>query len=189
MISVVMASYLGEYLKAASDREKKLQRAIDSFLRQDVGELIVVSDGCQKTIEIVNHYSLPSIKLLKLDKQPLFSGTVRQAGIAAATYDWICYLDSDDEFADGHLRAIINSLSDDVDWVYYDDIVKGVYRNVLVEHCKIGTSNIAHRKNLMAEWPSGYEHDWRFIQQLGNKYKKISGAGYIVHHIPGEFDN
>ena len=59
-ISVVMPSFLGDYEidqnKSASNREFKLERAIDSFLMQihRDSELIIVSDGCEKTCDIVN---------------------------------------------------------------------------------------------------------------------------------------
>lgn len=187
MISVIMASYLGTYSGAASNREQKLHRAINSFLAQNIGELIVVSDGCEKTIEIVQNY--PSVKLVKLTKQPTFSGNVRQAGINVASYDWICYLDSDDEFAPNHLQTLIDNIDDNYDWFYYDDIVGNDRRISAVSICRIGTSTICHKKNLPAVWPTGYGHDWYFITQLGANYKKIDHAGYIVHHVPGKLDN
>jgi hypothetical protein len=54
--------------------------------------------------------------------------------------------------------------------------------------CRIGTSTICHKKQLIATWPDGYNHDWSFIAQLGDNYKKIDHAGYIVHHVPGQLD-
>lgn len=45
-----------------------------------------------------------------------------------------------------------------------------------------------HRKDTKAIWPTGYNHDWGFIQQLGDNYKKIEGAGYIVNHVPNRID-
>lgn len=191
MISVVMASYLGEYVNAATNRPFKLRRAIDSFLNQHVGELIVVSDGCDQTNAIVGDYAQHSnIKLIKLSKQPLFSGAVRQAGIAAAQYEWVCYLDSDDEFAPNHLQTIVNAVQSNngFDWLYCNDLVGGQVRNNAVALCRIGTSAIVHKKNTSAVWPSGYNHDWGFIQQLGDKYLKLDHAGYIVHHVPNKLD-
>ena len=47
MISVVMASYLGEYKSAAKNRDIKIRRAVESVLSQTVPvELVVVADGC-----------------------------------------------------------------------------------------------------------------------------------------------
>jgi glycosyltransferase involved in cell wall biosynthesis len=188
MITVVMASYLGEYRWSASDREAKFRRALDSFLVQGIGKLVVVADGCQRTIDIINEYNGPSIMGILVEKQPLFSGVIRQIGISFATTDWICYLDTDDEFAPGHLHTICQNLDNNIDWFYYDDILHDQIRPCSVAFTHIGTSCIVHKKNTPAIWPTGYGHDWGFIQQLGNNYKKISGAGYIVHHIPGVLD-
>lgn len=189
MISVIMASHLGHYPGAATDRERKFIRAVNSFINQNCGELIVVSDGCALTDQLIRSWACPSIRLISLAKQPLWSGLVRETGCQAAQYPWICYLDTDDEFQPGHLQAIVDEITDDVDWMYFDDIVNEYRRQVVLTYCQIGTSSIAHRKNLPVTWPDGYGHDWQFIQQLGPKYKKIWGTGYKVHHMPGVFDN
>jgi len=190
MISVIMASYLGNYPGCASNREFKLRRAIDSFLIQNIGELIVVSDGCDKTINIVNEYDNSSIKLVSIPKQELFSGKVREAGIAIAQYDWVCYLDSDDEFKPNHLQVLLSHINESYDWFYYDDYFSnGTKRIAEVALCRIGTSHIFHKKRINgAVWPDGNLHDWGFISQLGTNYKKVEHTGYIVHHMPGKLD-
>lgn len=190
MISVIMASYLGHYPGAASNREDKFRRAINSFLAQGIGELVIVADGCDKTVEIVqSEYSQhENIRVFKLEKQALFSGKIRNFGIEQAKYDWICYLDSDDEFGSNHLTTILDNAAPGV-WLYWNDCVNDTERNVNVAMCSIGTSAIAHEKTTSAKWPDGYGHDWRFITQLGPTYKKILGTKYIVRHIPGKVDS
>ena len=189
MISVIMASYLGEYPGAASNREAKFRRAVDSFLSQEIGELVVVSDGCDITSRIVlDEYPQDNVVLVALPKQPLFAGAVRQFGIKAATHDWICYLDTDDEFRPGHLNAIVSHIDDVHEWMFYDDFLGNRRRNCDVAFARIGTSCITHKKNTTAVWPNGYNHDWKFIQQLGQKFKKIDGTGYVVNHVPGQLD-
>jgi len=187
-ITVIMPSFLGEYKGAASNREEKLRRAIRSFLAQGIGQLIIIADGCQKTVDIVGEFNHPSVTCHLIDKQPLFSGMLRQIGIGIATTEWVCYLDSDDEFAPGHLKTICDNLDNAVDWFYYDDILIDKHRDCMLALGRIGTSCIVHKQNTKAVWPSGYAHDWGFIQQLGPNYKKITGAGYIVKHIPGQVD-
>lgn len=191
MISVIMASYLGEYPGCATNRTHKFKRAINSFLKQNIGELIIVSDGCEKTNKIVNKfYNVPSIKLVSIPKQCLFSGKVREAGISIAQHEWICYLDSDDEFKEGHLQTLIDNFDNNVDWMYYDDYFSNGYkREAFVRFGSIGTPHICHKKRVNnAIWPDKYNHDWYFIEQLGKNYKKIDGTGYIMHHIPNRFD-
>lgn len=184
-ISVIMASYLGEYPGGASDREDKFIRAVDSFRRQDYPdkELIVVSDGCQKTIDLCNRFK---IQLFSLPKQPLFSGEVRNFGIKYAKGKIITYLDTDDYYEQGHLTSIVKGFKDN-DWVYWDDYVltndfTKHKRNTELRFAKIGTSCIAHKKNDV-KWADGYGHDWKFIGELTGKSEKIETAGYVVCHI------
>jgi len=56
-LSIIMPSYMGDYGgrygDAAKDRERKLERAIDSVFGPgsiDNFELIVVADGCERTM-------------------------------------------------------------------------------------------------------------------------------------------
>ena len=70
--SVIMASTLAEYGGAASRRDEKIVRAIDSVIAQTFTdwELIVVADGCMKTMAIVARYDDPRIKAMKIDNAP-----------------------------------------------------------------------------------------------------------------------
>lgn len=188
MISVIMPSYLGHYPNAASNRDMKLRRAIESFLIQGIGELIIVADGCQQTLEIAAEFNNESIRSIIIPKQSLMSGKVRQAGIAIANFDWICYLDSDDEFGPNHLTALSHAIDDSFDWFYWDDILDTKPRDCCIAPCRIGTSCIMHKKSTAAVWPDGYNHDWSFITKLGDNHKKILGAQYIVKHVPGSLD-
>ena len=183
MISVVMPSYLGDYPNCASNREEKLPRAIESFLAQEIGELIVVADGCKKTVEIAFKYP---VTVIIINKQPHFSGTPRNIGIQAAKYDYITYLDNDDMFGANHLKSIADNL--DTDWLYWDDYVDNKPRPVWLEFGHIGTSAIAHKKDLDCKWNDGYGHDWQFIQQLKHYPSKRITANYQVMHIPHVID-
>ena len=185
MISVVMPSYLGDYPYAASNREEKLPRAIESFLTQDIGELIVVADGCEKTAEIASKYP---VNLISINKQTHFSGTPRNTGIFHAKYDYIAYLDIDDVFGDNHLQAILDNK--EIPWVYWDDKIGGdTPRNVKLECGHIGTSCFAHKKDLPIVWSDGYLGDWGVVQQLIKfaANKKIE-ANYHTMHIPNRID-
>ena len=178
-----MPSYLGNYPTAANNREQKLPRAIESFLSQEIGELIVVADGCHKTVEIASKYP---VKTILIDKQPHFSGVPRNTGIQAAQYDYIAYIDNDDVFGKGHLQSIADNL--DTDWLYWDDYVDGKVRPVRFKISHIGTSAIAHKKSLDCKWGDGYGHDWEFIQQLKKYPSKRITTNYQVMHIPGIID-
>lgn len=200
MVSVIMPSYLGNYTGCATDRERKFIRAVDSFLKnQHTGiELIIVSDGCDKTTQIYNRHfrNVWNVQLVEIKKQPLFSGNVRQAGIDASKGEIITFLDSDDYFSMTHLGAIDMGFKEyNYDWVYYNDYIynrqkKFLLRNVTLAHGTAGTSCIAYKRELGVDWKGcdGYGHDWMFIKRLmdkSNNFGKIYGCGYHVCHLRG----
>jgi glycosyltransferase involved in cell wall biosynthesis len=201
-MSVVMASYLGEYEGAAKNRINKFHRAVDSFISQPYQhkELIIVSDGCEVTEKIVeeNYLSNKQVELIKLPKQELFSGNVRDAGLRAASGDIICYLDTDDYFGNSHLSMIASNLGER-DWVYYNDVIrfsnnKFVTKDVRLELGAIGTSSIAHRNLSDISWKGcdGYNHDWTLVQKLIKDHPshgKIFGCAYYICHVPNQVDS
>jgi glycosyltransferase involved in cell wall biosynthesis len=207
-ITVIMPCHLGEYEGGAKDRAIKLNRAIQSFLRQDYEnkKLIIIADGCHTTLDFVskNGYEKEqnNIKVFFIQKQLLFSGMVRDFGLKVTDTDYITYLDSDDYYENiDHLSIIVNELNSNYDWVYFDDFVKCskseyarlIQRNAQMQHGFIGTSNIAHKRldNITWEGKNGYGHDFNFITELKQNYsnfKKIEGCSYVVCHIPNKVD-
>jgi glycosyltransferase involved in cell wall biosynthesis len=192
-ISVIMPSYLEQYSygvhKSASNREIKFRRAVDSFLAQTYTnrELIVISDGCLKTVEIIasEYNAHVSTGLIKM---PLFSGVPRQRGLEMATGDLICYLDTDDQFGTKHLQIIARHYESRYDWCYYDDYVFNGrmkrLRAVRPRINSIGTSTICHKRSLDFKWRDGYGHDWHSISSILNRpFKKIPTPEYYVCHI------
>ncbi len=211
-ISVVMASFLGEYDFSAKDRITKFHRAVNSFLKQTYlfKELIIVADGCDITESEIRHYdNNPLIKFVKIVKQPHFSGNVRNVGCLMATGDVICYLDTDDLLGASHLNGVANGFIyyRDIDWVYFDDyviyrfnpitndILSQAKRTVELNYGTIGTSSIAHKNLPEINWEGfdGYGHDFNFIKtkliDSGKKYQKIDNAEYFVCHIPNSVDS
>jgi glycosyltransferase involved in cell wall biosynthesis len=193
--SIILPSYLGAYKNAASNRDTKLIRAINSVLGQKFTdwELIVVSDGCDKTMELVEPFVweyLPKIRLIRIDKQPLWSGSVRNAGIFKAEGELIVYLDSDDQLGSNHLQ-VINDNFGDADWVFFNDLVWNG-KEFSENHCNIevkgqcGTSNFAHKRSMNAYWnDSSYLHDFvmiRTLQAMSSNYKVIPKGEYKVCH-------
>lgn len=195
MISVIMASYLGEYKLAAKNRDKKIHRAVESVLNQTIPvELVVVSDGCQKTVDILTKDYPGKFSGYMIGKQLLWSGIPRNTGIDKAKGDIICYLDVDDYLDNNHCEKILTSFGSN-DWVWFDDWVFS--RGWKQRKCNVeqrgfcGTSNIAHKK--VQIWPvkGNYSHDWQALQNLKNwskNYKYIGHCGYRVAHIPGRAD-
>jgi len=205
-ISIIMPSYLGEYKGAASNRETKILRAIDSVINQtyEDWELYIVADGCRKTFDIVeNRYSgHPKIEMSLINKQPLWSGKVRNFGIEHCTGEWVCYCDTDDFLGKNHLQIIANNTFEH-DWLFFDDMVLRSNRELQFnvdtnafhqrkchpnKQGQNGTSNIAHKKSLGVLWKDEtYLHDFKFLQELKAKSKNwafIKGGEYHVCHLP-----
>lgn len=195
IFSVIIASYLGEYRTAARDRDKKIIRAVESVLNQSLQdfEVIVIADGCEKTVEIIKQMSDKRISYYHIEKSKLWSGVPRNTGIELAQGEYIIYLDIDDLYGKDHLKNIYEGLKDN-DWVWFDDIrfspnTDQWYVNAcIIERAGYhGTSNICHKRSLSYRWNhSGYAHDYYFIKNLrqNKNCKKIEGGEYYVCHIP-----
>ena len=194
-----MPSYLGKYQGAAKDREKKLRRAINSVVNQSYPnwELIIVADGCQKTVGIVKSYKDPRIKGFLIPKQAKWDGTQRNAGIYKSTKDWIIYLDTDDLYEPDYLENLNKEMTTH-DWYYVDDIYyepigkKWFRNNTSLEFTRCGTSSIIHKRSLGVFWARGntYAHDWVFISRLMkfDNFAKLNALGYKVMHVPFKYD-
>ena len=204
-VSIIIPSSLTKRKHQAADPESKLIRAVQSALNQDYGfawiEVVIIADGCENTKRLVQtEYGTLSVmgkvKLVYIDKQPLFSGNVRNAGIEAATGDIICYLDADDYLGADHVSTIVKNFTGD--WVWFNDltlqklnqVTNFVERECTLKQGFCGTSNIAHKRSMKARWlpvnKYGYD-DWNFIQELKKESPdgvKIETPSYVVCHIP-----
>ena len=203
--SVIMPVYLDAYevngIKSASEPEMKFMRAVTSFINQTFidAELIIVSDGCLKSESLYKKYFFfnSNIRFKKIDKQLLFSGNVRQTGIDMAQGEIICYLDHDDFLGKDHLKIINKYFTGS--WVYYNDwLIQGKAesgltfseRNVSPQLYYIGSSMIAHKKNLNIKWGDGYAHDWRMIEKYLLPYPGVlipTPQYYVCHFHPKDF--
>jgi len=173
-----------------------LRRALKSILTQTYKdyEIILVSDGCDKTVdiyrELVSDENKDYFKCLKIPKQEIFSGQVRQSGIINAVGEWVIYLDSDDYWGENHLKNIESQLID-IDWAYMDENLwngkEWRRKDVILQMGRAGTSSIVHKRLLKASWTgkNGYAHDFRFIEDLMKypNYKKIKNGEYYITHL------
>ena len=90
-------------------RAKQVQRAIKSILAQQFTdwELILVNDGCTDNTPAILQKFVDSDKRIKLINQENQNRAIaRNNGMDAATGEWICWLDSDDEYSTHYLREI-----------------------------------------------------------------------------------
>lgn len=188
-----MPSLLADFPGAATGRDKKLIRAIQSCLNQSFTdfELIVISDGCPLTTYLVSkHFTDERLKLLYVERKQLFSNLPRNTGIDNAEGEYIIYLDNDDKWGPDHLKKIDAELNGE-DWVYFNDKVWNGTEFIerltdCTQYGRCGTSNICHAARLNLRWiETGYGHDYYFIQQLLKfpNYKQINPTEYFVCHF------
>ena len=196
--SVIMASFLGNYPGAAARRDEKLIRAVESVKDQTFKdwELIVVADGCQQTVDLMQPYLCDNVRCKLIKKRPMWDGEPRNMGIDLARGEYIIYLDNDDCWGENHLQGIADKL-ENYDWVFFNDWMYsgGEWVPRVCDIRKLGgngTSNVCHRKSLGAKWGHrGYAHDHYFNQQLmikSRNFAKIDAGEYYVCHIPGGYD-
>ena len=203
-----MPSFLGEYARSAKDKPRKFERAVASVLSQSFRdfELIIVSDGCEKTFELLDAMvknpayteAFDKIQAYIIPKQPLWSGKPRNIGILKAQGEFIVYLDTDDRYRENYLLELAESIASGSrhDWYWVNDLRWNKYKGYFAEnHCSIeakgkcGTSNIIHRRSLTVFWADNgkYDHDWVMItklKQASANHKKLPVLGYEVCHLP-----
>ena len=197
--SVILPSLLADFPGAATKKEQKLVRAINSVLNQSFQdfELIVIADGCDATSFIVNKmFNDDRVKGLRVERTGLWSNKARNAGIIAAKGNYIIYLDNDDQYGPDHLKIMNSALADSPDWIYSNDLMfhggKWIERVTdITQYGRCGTSNICHASRLGLTWDKdGYGHDYHFIQQL-RKFENNRHAEtgqYYVCHIHGAYE-
>lgn len=89
-----------------------LPRAIQSVIDQTMSdwELIIVDDGStDNTKQVVGQYRDPRIKYVYQENQE--RSAARNRGIQEAKGEWICFLDSDDEFPIDRLAQLEKSIA------------------------------------------------------------------------------
>lgn len=201
--SIIMQSLISEYPNSARDKETKLLRAVDSVLNQTLQdfELIVVSDNCQKTVDIIQqNYDISErlmlFKNVRERNTKQWSSECRNIGIEESRGEYLLYLDNDDYFTPDYLELLDCEIT--LKNLYFvDDITlhtdKPIQRRCNIKPFMCGTSNIVHKKG-RSRWAdiARYGHeDWQFIQCLINEYKdygQLNIAGYVVAHIPAKYD-
>lgn len=98
--------------------EQWINQALQSIAEQTIpaSEVIVVDDGStDRSIECLRRSPVPT-KILRTPN--LGPGGARNAGIAAATGDWVAFLDADDWWKPNHLERIQDLVGNSDDVLY-----------------------------------------------------------------------
>lgn len=97
-------------------RGKTVQRAIKSIIAQQFTdwELIIVDDGCADEITpaILDKFAELDKRIKVFHKQNQNRAIARNYSMERATGEWICWLDSDDEYSTHYLRELDQATKD-----------------------------------------------------------------------------
>jgi len=100
-----------------NSRKPGLLGAVDSILRQTYPhwELIIVDDGCRDEIPQLADDFAEKDKRIRVIHHPenLQRVVSRNDGMKMATKDWICWLDSDDEYLKTYLEVLNSYMTED----------------------------------------------------------------------------
>lgn len=104
-------------------RAKQVQRAIKSIINQQYPdwELIIVEDGCtDNTPEILDKFAESDSRIHVIHQENQNRAIARNKGMEAAEGEWICWLDSDDEYSTHYLREIDIATKDFPDYKIFN---------------------------------------------------------------------
>lgn len=97
-------------------RAKQVQRAIKSIINQQFPnwELILVDDGCvdDVTPAILDKFAKSDKRIKVIHKVNENRAIARNAGMKAATGEWLCWLDCDDEYSTHYFRELDQAIKE-----------------------------------------------------------------------------
>jgi len=165
-------------------RGGRVQRAINSIIHQQFPdwELIVVDDGCADgvTPAILDKFAEldPRIKIIHQVNQN--RAVARNNGMDAATGDWICWLDSDDEYSTHYLRELDAAIDDFPEYKIFN------FGSILYWE--------DHQTTIRSVWAPSIEgdgHEWFRSGQIGSGsfiFRRDLWASDRKYRIPDEIN-
>ena len=96
-------------------RTKQVQRAIKSIINQQFPdwELILVNDGCtDDTPKVLELFAQADDRIRVIHQENQNRAIARNRGMEEARGEWLCWMDSDDEYCSHYLREIHHATLD-----------------------------------------------------------------------------
>ena len=162
-ISVVIPSY---------NRREFLKRSIDSAINQTKKplEIIVVDDGSTDGTETVIKSDYDFVKFIKQKNKGV--SAARNIGIKVSIGEWICFLDSDDEWKKDKLEKQINAMKSNPGYKFFHSneiwIKNGLRINQKKKHKKYGGDIFDKCLDMCRISPSSVMIDKTVFDEVGN---------------------
>ena len=161
-ISVVIPTY---------NRKELLKRSIDSVINQTIkpSEIIIVDDGSNDGTEAMVKKNYDSLKLIKQKNKG--ASAARNSGIRASSGEWICFLDSDDEWKNDKLEKQIAAVANNSDYKFFHSneiwIKNGKRINQKKKHKKYGGDIFKKCLDMCRISPSSVLIDKNIFEEIG----------------------
>jgi glycosyltransferase involved in cell wall biosynthesis len=161
-ISVVIPTY---------NRVELLKRSIDSVINQTIKpfEIIIVDDGSNDGTEAMVKKKYDSLKLIKQKNKG--ASAARNSGIKASSGEWICFLDSDDEWKNDKLEKQITAVANNSDYKFFHSneiwIKNGKRINQKKKHKKYGGDIFKKCLDMCRISPSSVLIDKSIFEEIG----------------------
>jgi len=161
-ISVVIPTY---------NRIELLKRSIDSVINQTIkpSEIIIVDDGSNDGTEAMVKKKYDSLKLIKQKNKG--ASAARNSGIKASSGEWICFLDSDDEWKNDKLEKQIIAVANNSDYKFFHSneiwIKNGKRINQKKKHKKYGGDIFKKCLDMCRISPSSVLIDKSIFEEIG----------------------
>ena len=162
-ISVVIPSY---------NRKDFLKRSIDSAINQTKKplEIIVVDDGSTDGTEAMIKSDYDFVKFIKQKNKGV--SAARNIGIKVSIGEWICFLDSDDEWKKDKLEKQINAMKSNPGYKFFHSneiwIKNGMRINQKKKHKKYGGDIFDKCLDMCRISPSSVMIDKTVFDEVGN---------------------
>jgi len=162
-ISVVIPSY---------NRKDFLKRSIDSAINQTKKplEIIVVDDGSTDGTETMIKSDYDFVKFIKQKNKGV--SAARNIGIKVSIGEWICFLDSDDEWKKDKLEKQINAMKSNPGYKFFHSneiwIKNGLRINQKKKHKKYGGDIFDKCLDMCRISPSSVMIDKTVFDEVGN---------------------
>ena len=162
-ISVVIPSY---------NRIEFLKRSIDSVINQTKKpfEIIVVDDGSTDGTETMIKSDYDFVKFIKQKNKGV--SAARNIGIKVSIGQWICFLDSDDEWKKDKLEKQINAMKSNPGYKFFHSneiwIKNGLRINQKKKHKKYGGDIFDKCLDMCRISPSSVMIDKTVFDEVGN---------------------